>query len=157
MLALLLMLLLPFIGKIYRLHYFMPVMVIAVYQSSLSRCLWLAIVCGISTALFSKADWMGIYALANMCAIALIGYYKRYFFSDSFSTLPVLTAIGACVSSIVTAVCIVLLDKAIILSAKLIFYDAVLMSLLDGFYALVIFTLPAFIAQYYSRQRIIEE
>jgi hypothetical protein len=153
----LLLLIPPALGVVLRLHYFMPAMIIAVYQKPLSTSIWIGIFCGVVSGLFAKVDWMGIYALANVAAIACITYYRRYFFSDSFSTLPLLTTLGSCIATFVIAISIVLLDKAIVLSMKLLIYDAILMAFADGLYALMIFTLPAFVAQHFTVRRIATE
>lgn len=155
-LAALLLVLLPVFGIVLHLHFFVPALVISVYQRQLSYCLWLGILAGILTGLFAGPEGIGIYSLAYVCSVLCIAYYRQFFFADSISTLPVLTAISSCVATIVIALTIVLLNKGLSLSIKLLFYDAVLMSLGDGLYAFILYTLPAVITHHYVSRRQVE-
>lgn len=146
--AALLLLILPSIGLNWRLHYFLPPLIICLYQKPLQQCLWLSIIFGLVVDVVSGMDILGIYPLAYFAAILCIHHYKQFFFADSWFTLPVLTAIGSCVVSLGLIISLYLLNKNIQLSPMLLLLDCFLMALYDSLYAFTIFVLPAILCNY---------
>lgn len=143
MLAFACLVFLPFLGLPFRLHYFIPPLVIAVYQRSSPACLLFALLCGLCMDIVCASGRFGVYPFAYMCSVTVLIRCKSYFFSDSLSTLPVLTGIGAAVASIALLLVSTVSGRYTGIGMHLIITDGILMSLLDAGYSYFVFILPA--------------
>lgn len=84
---------LPALFPTLRLDYFVPFLVFAFYRSSNSKtkCLWLALICGLIFDLLSATTHFGLVALNYTLTVYILFYFKNYFFEDAFTTLPIMT------------------------------------------------------------------
>ncbi len=135
--------LLPALGLAWKLHYFLPALIICLYQRSLAYCLWLAIVCGLYMDLLGGNGRLGTYPLAYSITVLLLSQFRSYFFADRISTLPLLTAIGSVCATFVIACVLYLTDKISIFSTKAVIFDLGVMGCADALFATMLFVLPS--------------
>lgn len=84
-------LLLPPLLPMLHLLFFAPFLAYLFYQQEQIPCLWFSLLCGLCIDLLSSQTRLGTYAL-NYCLTTLILYrYKKHFFEDSLSTIPLMT------------------------------------------------------------------
>lgn len=143
-LAALFLLILPGLDTVWRIHYFLPPLVIAIYQRPLPTCLWFSLLAGLSMDIVSGSDKFGIYPLAYMAAIMVLYRFKSFFFADSWFTLPILTAIGSATATSALLFGLSVTEYSVSVTLQTVLYDCVLMSGIDALYAFVVFVLPAF-------------
>lgn len=131
----------PFFPNL-RLFFFVPFLIIAYYQKSFIKCLWLSLFCGLIIDMLSSQLRFGTNAL-NYCLTTLILYPQRYnFFADSKSTLPLMTFFFSLLSSLIQVVLIYIFDQGFPISASWIFNDLLLLPLADAAFAFGCFVLP---------------
>lgn len=111
-----------------KLFTFLPFLIIALYKKPLLSALWMALGIGLLFDLFSGAETFGRWAIAYTACLYLLSPLKRFFFEDSLTTLPLLSALYS------------LLLTLWMLSFSL--SDLLLYPLFDALFALLIFTLP---------------
>jgi hypothetical protein len=140
-LAMLLPLFFPFL----HLLYFPPFLILCFYRCSFVGCLWWALICGLIVDLFSSETRLGNYAI-NYCLTTLCFYrYKFHFFEDGFSTLPVMSSGFTCLSTLIQVGMFYLIGKPFILSGEWIINDLILIPVQMAIYAILAFSLPAWI------------
>lgn len=125
-----------------RLSFFAPFLIIACYQKSLPTCLWLALFCGLTLDLLSSYIRLGLHAF-DYCLTLLILYpQRRNFFSDSVTTLPIMTFLFGMISTLLMALLLYSVEALNVFSWPWIFTDLIFMPLLDGLYSFCCFILP---------------
>lgn len=136
--ALVLLICLPALTRICRITFFAPVLAVACYQLQLVPLLWLAFGTASLVSLFEPEPSLAIHAWAYVGITYLLARYKHYFFEDSLSTLPIMSALFS--------VALTLLFQAFqgftLVSWKWVVTDLVLLPLMDGAYAFICFTAP---------------
>lgn len=141
--CLLLTVITPSLFPYIRLSFFVPFLIIACYKKTLPSCLWIALTCGLIIDLLSSHTRLGIHAL-NFCITLIILYpQKRIFFSDSLTTLPIMTFLFAATSSIIMAIMLYSLEMHNVVSWHWVFTDLIMMPAADAIYAFFCFILPA--------------
>jgi rod shape-determining protein MreD len=135
-----------------RLSAFAPFFSILYNRVHLSKALWIAFGCGLIIDLISSHSRLGIYGLNFTLITALLYPQRKHFFEDKASALSLFSAIIAALSILLHLFLIYIFDKGIPLSARTLFSDVVLMSLLDGLYAFLWFTSPMKLYIYIQRQ-----
>lgn len=128
-----------------RLTFFAPCLVVACYQSSLRKGVWIAFSCGLLLDLLSADTHFGLNALDYSITMPLLYSQRRNFFADSVSTLPIMTFFFSAISSLIMAILLYSIEMRSIFSWSWIFTDVICMSALDAVYAFACFVLPAFI------------
>lgn len=79
----------------------------------------------------------------NYCAVTWFLYHqKQNYFEDSLSTLPLLTAFFAILSTLIQAFLMYFMDSPIVLSWQWMWSDLIKMSLWDALFAFIWFTIP---------------
>jgi rod shape-determining protein MreD len=139
------LLFIPAIFPNLQLIFFAPFLVILYYQKNFRTCLWGSLFCGIIVDLLSSEPRLGLYTI-NYVLVTIMIYSQRYnFFSDSLSTLPLLTFIFAFVSTILEIVILVLFDYPLSLQGTWMMQMLVYKPMLNAWYALF-FLLPDAVA-----------
>lgn len=93
--------------------------------------------------LFSSYDRLGVWAL-NYTLITCVLYRQREnFFSDSLSTLPLMTIFFSVISSLVQFILLFPFDQKIVLTLLSSLHDFIIMPMADGVYAFTVFILPS--------------
>ena len=125
-----------------RLFFLAPFLIIMYYQKPLLTCLWASLLCGLMIDLLSSYERLGICA-ANYTLTTFILYrFREHFFSDSLSTLPLMTVFFALISTFVQLNFIFVFDQPVAITYVWFWHDLVLMPLADAFYAFAVFILP---------------
>jgi len=79
--------------------FFVPFLILLLYQKSLPKCLWAAFLCGILQECIFTDGNVKIAAIF-VAATAILFYVKRFFFADSKSTLPIMTFLFSLIYSL---------------------------------------------------------
>jgi rod shape-determining protein MreD len=133
----------PSLSPSLRLFFFTPFLIIACYQLLLPSCLWLAFFCGLILDLITANAHLGIHALAFCLTLLLLYPQKRNFFSDSLSTLPIMTFLFASLASLMVTLILYTVEMKHGLSWHWALTDLILMPAADAVYAFCCFILPA--------------
>lgn len=133
----------PILFPNFRVYFFLPFLIIAFYQKSLSTCLWLSVGCGTIMDLLSSLPTLGVYALAYTVTTLLLYRIKRNFFADHISTLPLMTLFFSQISSCFLVLETSFLENLHSFSWKWLFSDLAIMPLLDSSFAFCFFIVPA--------------
>ena len=133
---------LPLLFPFSHLIYFAPFLVITFYHFSLRENLWWALLCGFIIDLFSSSTHLGFFAL-NYCLTTLfLSRYTSYFFEDRLSTLPLMTACFAGLSTLLNTLLLSLMGKQFLFSLEGLFFQIGIIPLQTGLYAILFFILP---------------
>ncbi|CCB86880.1 MULTISPECIES: hypothetical protein [Parachlamydia] len=128
-----------------RILFFSPFLVILFYKKKLSVCLWSACLCGVIIDLLSSHSRLGIHAFAYVCTTWILFGFKRHFFADSLSTLPIMTFFFSVLTSTILLLLVYTFEKNIHIHPNWILTDLIFFSALDALYAFCIFILPAWL------------
>lgn len=142
-LCLILTVAIPSVFPTFRLMFFVPFLVIAMYQNSRITSLWLAFACGMILDLLSSSARLGIYALSFCLTMFMIYPQRKNFFADSLSTLPIMTFAFSATSTTLLACILYIIDMHNIFSWPWFFSDIIIMPAADAAYAFALFILPA--------------
>lgn len=118
------------------LLFFAPMIASICYKKTIVPLLWIALGFGCVVDLFASTTVFGTTALSFAATTLVIYRIRRYFFEESLTTLPALTAIFS-FSEMVISVLI-----AIVLKQKISFPPLLLYPLLDATYAFLLFVCP---------------
>lgn len=139
------MLSMPAIMPHLRLVFFAPFLIIACYQKSLPKCLWLAFLCGMVLDLLSSYTRLGLYAFDFCLTVAVLYPQRRNFFADSVTTLPIMTFLFALISTLVMALLLYSVESRNVFSWPWLFTDLICMPAMDALYAFCFFILPVLV------------
>jgi len=142
--ALVLTLLMPVFFPALRLHYFTPFLVILFYKKPFISCLWGSIGCGLILDLLSPQARLGMNAINFTLTTGILYGQRRHFFSDSMTTLPMMTFFFSLISTVFHVLLISIFDKGIPITKDWIKYDLIMMPALDAALAFCIYILPSF-------------
>lgn len=146
-------LVLPALYPPLRLTFFAPLLILMLYQKSLSICLWAAFGIGFFLDLLSTDTRLGLYSL-NYCLTTFILFNgKQLFFEEMQSAVPVMTTLFGLFSTGIQVVLLFAFNKSLELSWDWIGTDLVAMPLLDGLYAFIGIMLPLLILEKRKRQK----
>ncbi|NGX54336.1 MAG: hypothetical protein K1000chlam4_01062 [Chlamydiae bacterium] len=135
----------------FHLLFFAPYLIISLYRYPLVDALWRAIGCGIAIDLLSSSPLFGQTALIYCIATLLLHPQRLNFFEDKLSTLPLMTTLFSLLSTIMQALLLFVLGHSIGLHWPMVVTDFIAMPLVDGLYAMLLFTLPFQIYRYLSK------
>lgn len=135
--------LVPSVSPKLRILFFAPFLILAIYQHSLTVCLWLAFFCGVILDLLSSSSRLGIEAIAFCLSILILHSQRRNFFADSFSTLPMMTFLFSLLSTAIGAVLLYAIEMHNIISFRWMLTDLLIMPTIDALYAFFLFIFPA--------------
>lgn len=126
-----------------RLLFFAPFLIILIYQKSFLACLWNSLLCGFILDLLSSNPLMGLYAVSFCLTTGLMYGQRRNFFSDSLSTLPLMTYFFSCLSTLLQLALLYIFGQLTAISWEWTLTDLIYLPALDALYAFCIFILPA--------------
>lgn len=145
------LIILPALFPVANFFYFAPLIIISFYQKPLITCLWYALVCGLFIDVLSDSLRLGFFA-TNYCITAFILFPQRKnFFSDSITTLPLMTFLFSFISTVLQTFTLYSINKPVALSAEWFFSELIIMPAIDSLYAFAFFILP--FAIFGKRQR----
>ncbi len=134
---------LPVFFSFLHLTFFAPFLIIAYYKKPFAVALWFSLLCGLLMDLVSSQHHLGLHAFAYGCTTWVLYGQKRHFFEDRPSTLPIMTAFFAVLSTLIQIAMLALFEIPLPISWAWVASDLVLMPVLDALYAFVWFTLPS--------------
>lgn len=152
-LAIIAMLLLPGLVPSLKLFFLVPIIIIAYYQFSYVGCLWISMGSGILVDILSVNSFFGVNAFVYCTATMLLYPWRRYFFADRASTLPLMTILFSVISTVIFIASASLFQSKRIISWPLIGSDLIIMPICDGLYAYLCFILPFQLYKEFKRKR----
>lgn len=141
LIALISLLLLPSIFPSLRLIHFAPFLIIVYYQNPMTKSLWLALACGLIMDLLSGQRF-GLYILNYCLTTFILHRFRRTFYVDHLTTLPIMTWCFGCLSTLIQAILLLIFDHSILISITWVASDLFMMPLADALYAFLLFDLP---------------
>lgn len=142
--ALLLFLCMPVLLPSLRLFFLVPFLIILFYKRKLSTCLWSSLGCGLIVDLFSYSRF-GMIAFSYVCATWILYRFKRHFFADSLSTLPIMTFLFSSLSIFIQFLLLSTFEKDIQLSWQWWISDLIVFPLLDALYGFAVYIVPGWL------------
>lgn len=124
------------------LSFFAPFLALSYHAATLSKSLWLSLICGVILDLISSEFKFGLYTLTCVLATLILYAQKRHFFEDKPLALSIFSAIIAAILTLLQFVLVHLFDRGITFSILTVLTDVIFMSLVDGLYAFLWFTCP---------------
>jgi rod shape-determining protein MreD len=124
------------------LSFFAPFLALSYHAATLSKSLWLALLCGVILDLISSEFKFGLYTLTFVIATVVLYAQKRHFFEDKPLALSIFSSIIAAVLTLLQFVLVHLFDRGISFSTLTVLTDVIFMSIVDGLYAFLWFTCP---------------
>jgi rod shape-determining protein MreD len=124
------------------LSFFAPFLALAYHASTLSKSLWLALLCGLILDLLSSEFRFGLYTLTWVLSTLLLYSQKKHFFEDKPLALSLFATVIAAVSTSVYFTLIHLFDRGVPFSSLSILTDVFVLPAVDGLYAFLWFTCP---------------
>lgn len=143
----LLLLFLPIFFPSIRLTYFAPYLVIVCYRHSLLVSLWHALLCGVVFDTISSTYFFGMTSLQYCLTLTILYGQTRHFFEDKISTLPLMSALFAFISTLFQGALFNFFGQGELFSWKWLGTDLLIMPFLDACYAYLVFSLPFKISQ----------
>lgn len=128
-----------------------PLIALAVYRNDLRSTIWVACWLGLILDLLNSQTRFGVQAI--FCVIAAITAYsqRRHFYEDKPLAFALFSTLISALLSIQQMIYLTAIDRHFSLSLKMFACDALLLSCLDGAYALIWFYTPMHIARIFQR------
>ncbi|MFY7842463.1 MAG: hypothetical protein ACOVOR_00365 [Rhabdochlamydiaceae bacterium] len=130
---------------------FSPFLALTYINFSLLSSLWISGLCGLITDLLNTETFFGLYTFINMLGCLVLHQKKKFFFSDSLMSIPIFCVLISIVNCFLQILWGILFAEGISLSIHLIVHDIFSLSIVDGCYAFICFTIPTFSYTYLSR------
>lgn len=145
LLTLFLVLAAPLLLPNFRIAFFIPFLIIVIYQKSLISTLWISCFCGLVLDLISSETHFGLYACSYTLTTGMLYKQRDHFFADSISTLSLMTFFFSVLSTLILCVMMSLFRQESILSIQWVLVDLLFLPLMDSFYAFAIFVFPFYL------------
>jgi hypothetical protein len=142
LISLFLTLFVPVFFHKFSIAFFIPFLVIVLYQKPLMTCLWIAFACGLILDMLQTGIRFGLFGLNYVLCIALLYSKKHHFFGDRISTLPLMTFFLAFLSITLQLVLLYIFQQGFSLSWGLLIYELGILPFEDAIYAFLFFVLP---------------
>lgn len=84
-----------------KLLFFAPFLAYLFYRKEQITCLWFSLLCGLIIDLLSSQTRLGTYALNYCLTVSILYRYKKHFFEDSLTTIPLIAGIFTFISSLI--------------------------------------------------------
>lgn len=120
-----------------QLVFFAPFLTILYYKKDLLGCLWGSLFCGLILDLLSAESRLGLYAINYMLVTMIIYRLKYNFFSDSVTTLPLLTFLFSLVSTILEIVMMIIFDYPLSLKGNWLIHSIFVTPMFSAMYSLI--------------------
>lgn len=124
------------------LCFFAPFLAIAYHASTLSKSLWLSLLCGVILDSVSSEFQFGLQSLTFVLTTLVLYPQKRHFFEDKPLALSIFTAIISSILTVLQFILVHLFDRGLPFSILTVLTDFILMPIVDGLYAFLWFTCP---------------
>jgi hypothetical protein len=125
-----------------RFSFFIPFIIILFYQKPFYICLWASFACGAILDLLSSHHPYGLFALNFCFSTACLYPQRKNFFTDSITTLPILTFFYSLASTLIQIVLLYTFDQHPLFSWTWILTDLILLPAFDALFAFGLFILP---------------
>jgi len=120
---------------------FAPFLVIVILNFRLLPSLWIAACTGFLLDLFSD-QFFGLFGLSFVVSTLSVFRIKRLCNYEKPLSVALFTSLISCIYSLLQPVLLFLFDKGLSISLHWAFTDLIIMPLLDGIFALIVFILP---------------
>ncbi len=137
--------------------FFAPYLIQVIYRCSSYTSLWHALFCGLIIDLLSASSPFGLYAINYVATVWLLFPRRQNFFEDKLSTLPLMTSFFSFLSTALLAILAFIFGHKVGYSWKWIGIDLITLSILDGVYAFLWYTLPLHLLKVIKRGKREEE
>ncbi len=138
----LLTLLTPLFKLSFSLNFFAPFLLLMLYKKGRSFALSQAFLCGCILDLIAAQNSIGFWTLNFILTLYLISHIKHFFFAEKIFTLPILTIVFSWISTTLYFLITTIFCTKTHLTLQWALTDLVLLPILDGLYAFVVFSLP---------------
>lgn len=125
-----------------RLTFFAPFLVSVFYRMDLQKSLWIAFGVGLIMDLLSPSQPFGACAFNYSMTALFLYQMKNMFFEERLSTIPLLTAGFALVSTLLQIALFVITKKNFHPSWEWAYTDLIAMPIVDAFFAFFVAYLP---------------
>jgi rod shape-determining protein MreD len=142
--ALLLLLVMPTVYPKGRLLFFAPFLIIVFYQKGYVGALWYSFFCGMIVDILSSNPFIGTNSFSYCITTAILYSQRRHFFSDSITTMPLMTYFFAILTTMISLIFEYMFQNEPLITPYWLYTDLLLMPLFDSIYAFTLFILPAF-------------
>jgi hypothetical protein len=133
----------PVIFSDLRLLFLIPFQIVMYYQKPFIACLWGSLLCGTLVDLFSSYSRLGMCALTYTLTTCILYRQRENFFSDSLSTLPLMTFFFSVISTVIQLTFHFASDQTVVVTPLWALHDLIIMPVADGLYAFIVFILPS--------------
>lgn len=120
---------------------FAPFLVIVFLNYRLLPSLWIVAITGFLFDIFSD-QFFGLFGLSFTLMTLIVYRLKRFCNYDKPLSIALFTSLVSLVYSLLQPLLLFLFDNGLSLSLRWLFTDLILMPLLDGLFALIVFILP---------------
>ena len=128
-----------------------PFLIISLYKYPLISALWRALGCGLLFDLLSSTPLFGQTALIYSLATLFLFPQRLNFFEDKLSTLPLMTGLFSLLTTLLNGFLLFFIGRPLNLHWPMVITDFIGMSMIDGVYGLLLFTLPFQIYTFFSK------
>jgi rod shape-determining protein MreD len=136
-------------------QFFTPFLVISFFNLSFLSSLWLACLGGVIVDLFSSTH-LGLHALIYTLCSALFYRQKKYF-KDTPINIAIYATLISLANTFLNVILLFVFEKGISLSFIWFWTDFIGLSLLDGFYAFLLFALPIKGLEMLKKTKVVDE
>ena len=119
-----------------------PFLAILLTRHNFAWALWLAAGAGLLIDLLSTGLPFGCHALSYTLTIAILFFYRHYFFFDKRGALALLTGLVSLLATLIEMFLFSFFDQGLTITPFGLASDILVMPLADALYALVFFWLP---------------
>lgn len=135
----------PVLYSNWRLLFFAPFLIIVYYKKPYLTSLWISCFCGLFLDVFSSHIHIGLYAMNYTITTCLLYHQRKHFFSDSISTLPLMTFFFAVLSTSIQWGLMYTLEQKTVFTWGWVQTDLIYMPILDAIYSFIVFVAPSFL------------
>lgn len=137
----------------FRIFFSSPLMAAALYRLNWNRYLWFGLWAGVLLDVLSSDYPIGFHGATFLLTCVGLSSLKQHFFSDSLSTLPIMTFFASLLQGITAGLLAPIFDLHIRFSIPWIFTDLLCMPIFDGIAAFLLFIVVPMLFQSRSRRR----
>lgn len=137
----------------FKIMFSSPMLAAALYRLNWNRFLWFGLGAGLFLDLLTSDSPIGFYGTSYLLTCVALSRFKQYFFSDSLSTLPIMTFFGSILQSTTALILAPFFDLSTRFNLGWVLSDLICMPALDGAVAFSYFILVPMIFQSRARRR----
>lgn len=137
LIILLILLVFPIKFPTWKISFFAPMIIIAIYRCKTQLALWIACLSGLFLDVLSGNNHLGLYAFSYTVTAFLLLPLRKYFFSDRILTLPMMTFLFSFLSALFLFILIYFFEHTVVISLNSAILDFLYMPFLDAAYSLI--------------------